>query len=120
MGFVVWSNYPLRGCRIIDLNEDILNYNLTGGVLIIDEAGIDINNRNFKNFSTKALEFYKTYRHYEMKIIILSQSVDFDAVLVRLISDVYFVEKGLFPFYCKCIPVNPYLDIRERSNLSIV
>ena len=44
--------------------------------VIIDEAGIEYNNRNFKAFPKEAIYWYKYHRHYECSVDVFSQSYD--------------------------------------------
>ena len=49
---------------------------IAGGRVIIDEAGIEYNNREFKDFSKKSLYFYKYHRHYQLAVDVFSQGFD--------------------------------------------
>ena len=75
-GIPVWSNVPITGCYQLDPKTDIGTYMITGGRVIIDEAGIEYNNRDFKDFSRKSLYFYKYHRHYQLAIDVFSQGFD--------------------------------------------
>ncbi|MDO4957601.1 MAG: hypothetical protein Q4E60_11370, partial [Bacteroidales bacterium] len=50
-GIDVWSNTPITGCIEFNPQEDIGKYMISNGHVIIDEAGIEYDSRNFKNFT---------------------------------------------------------------------
>lgn len=66
--------------------------------LYIDEAGIDYNNRNYKNLPQNAIEYFKLHRHFKNDIYLFSQSwEDTDITLRRLTDELwYMVKKGPF------------------------
>lgn len=62
--------------------------------LYIDEAGIDYNNRNYKNLPQSAIEYFKLHRHFKNDIFLFSQSwEDTDITLRRLTDELWFVSK---------------------------
>lgn len=68
---------------------------------IFDEAGIDANNRNFKTSFTgengeKALKHLKLMRHFQCRVIILSQSMDCDIKLRNMCARIWLLYKGVF------------------------
>ena len=46
----VYSNVPITGAYQLDAKADIGNYMIENAKVIIDEAGIEYNNRNYKAF----------------------------------------------------------------------
>ena len=81
----VWSNVPLTGTFKLDVHKDIGRYLIEKGRVIIDEAGIDYNNRKFNSLSIEEIEFFKYHRHYSTAVDVFSQShEDFDVTLRRL------------------------------------
>ena len=117
-GIPVYSNVPIKGAYIIR-KEDIGRWNIPFGLLIIDEAGIEYNNRDFgDSFSKKsggsaALEWYKKHRHELVEVAIFSQGFeDMDKKLRELASDLYIVRPSLIPFFTvrKRIRKRPNID----------
>ena len=102
-GLPVWSNVPIIGAYRFNVKEDLAKFNIEDGRLIVDEAGIDYNNRQFsskKGMSQEQIEWWKLVRHYGIQADLFSQSYnDCDVTLRRLASDLYLVTKSLFP-YC--------------------
>ena len=80
-GYRVYSNFPIKGCYAYE-KSDLGKYAMTNCLIIVDEAGIDWNNRDFAyNFSkksggSKALEFFKKHRHEKAEIMCFSQTFD--------------------------------------------
>lgn len=95
----VYSNVPITGAYQLDPQHDIGKYMIVNGKVIIDEAGIEYNNRNFKTFPPDAIYWYKYHRHYECSVEVFSQShEDMDITLRRLAQNFYVVKKSLIPF----------------------
>lgn len=47
-------------------------------LVIVDEAGIELNNRNFKNLSPESKRFAAVHGHWGVDVLLLSQHVDID------------------------------------------
>ena len=114
-GCKVWSNVPITGAYVLDPKEDIGQYMIHDGRVIIDEAGIEYNNRDFKRFSEESLYFYKYHRHYELAVDIFSQGFDdMDKKLRTLAQRLYVVKKSFLPWFVyrrqirKKVGVNEY------------
>lgn len=114
-GGKVWSNVPITGAYKLEPKEDIGQYMICNGRVIIDEAGIEYNNRDFKKFSEESLYFYKYHRHYELAVDIFSQGFDdMDKKIRTLAQRLYVVKKSLLPWFVyrrrirKKVGVNEY------------
>lgn len=96
----VWSNVPIIGARMLDARRDIGHYQIEDGKMIIDEAGVEFNSRNYKNFPPEAIKFFKYHRHYGVSVDVFSQSFeDMDITLRRLAQNFYVVKKSIIPFF---------------------
>lgn len=99
-GGKVWSNVPITGAYVLEPKDDIGKYMISGGRVIIDEAGIEYNNRDFKEFAKTSLYFYKYHRHYQCAVDIFSQGFDdMDKKLRTLAQRLYVVKKSLLPWF---------------------
>jgi len=99
-GVPVWSNVPISGTYRLDPKCDIGVYMIAEGRVIIDEAGIEYNNRDFKQFSKNALYFYKYHRHYQLAIDVFSQGFDdMDKKIRVLAQKLYVVKRSLLPWF---------------------
>ncbi len=113
----VWSNVPITGAYSLDPQKDIGKYMILGGKVIIDEAGIEYNNRNFKSFPPEAVYWYKYHRHYGCSVDVFSQSFeDMDITLRRLAQNYYVVKKSIFPYFLVCKRIRRKVGIDENTH----
>lgn len=103
-GYDVYANFNCSIAGKYDFS-DLGNYDFgradRPSYWLFDEAGITANNRNFSvTFSGKngapALEHLKLLRHYNCRMIILSQSMDCDIKLRLMCAKIWLLGKGLF------------------------
>ena len=99
-GKKVYSTTPIRGAIKIDI-KDLGIIDINNAVLLIDEAGTVLNNRNWAhNLTDKAVEFIKKHRHYNVDIYVFSQAPnDFDNKFRDLVTQTYLLNKSKIPFY---------------------
>jgi hypothetical protein len=112
----VWSNVPITGTKQLDSQNDVGEYMISDGLVIIDEAGIEYNNRNFKKFTDAQNYFFKYHRHYKLDIVIFSQGYDeMDKKLRILAQRLYVVKKSLIPFLIVRKSIKKRVGIDEMS-----
>lgn len=113
----VWSNVPITGTYKLDVNKDIGIHHIEKGRIIIDEAGIEYNSRNYKNLPLHQIEFFKYHRHYSTAIDVFSQSYeDMDITLRRLAQNYYVVTKSRLPFFIKVRSIGRRIGIDENTH----
>lgn len=113
----VWSNVPITGTYQMDPRLDIGVSMMAGGKVIIDEAGIEYNNRNYKSFPPDAIYWYKYHRHYQCSVDVFSQSYeDMDITLRRLAQNYFVVKKSLLPFFIYCKRIRRKVGIDETTH----
>lgn len=113
----VYSNVPITGAYVLDPQTDIGHYMICNGKVIIDEAGIEYNNRNFKKFPPEAIYFYKYHRHYQTSVDVFSQSYeDMDVTLRRLAQNFYVVRKSLVPFCVTCRLIRRKIGVDDTTH----
>ena len=121
-GYKVYSNVAIKGCYKLT-KEDIGRYAMQECLVIIDEAGVEFNNRDFavqfskKSGGHKALEWFKKHRHEKAEVMVFSQTFDdMDKKIFDLADRYYIVSKGLIPFphtiVARRIKVKPDIDKR--------
>lgn len=82
------------GVTYID-NLCIGKYDLSDGLLLIDEATLFADSRNHKNFPEHVMQFFLLHRHYNMDVELYTQQWDGVDKKIRVITDrVYYVYKG--------------------------
>lgn len=94
----IYTNFECVGAYAIDSKDFSTFTPIPHSLVIIDEAGIDFNNRKFKDLKQQIIEFFKLHRHYEVDIVFLSQSwEDCDITIRRLANALIYIRK-LGPF----------------------
>ena len=81
-GRAVYSNFPIRGTYQIT-KDDIGRYLMEDCLIIIDEAGVDFDNRKMK-MTDEQVYFFKNHGHYQADIAFFSQSTDVDIKIRKL------------------------------------
>ena len=115
-GGKVWSNVPITGAYKLEPKEDIGKNMICDGRVIIDEAGIEYNNRDFKEFSKNSLYFYKYHRHYETAVDVFSQSFnDMDKKIRDLAQRLYVVRKSILPWFVYRRRIRKKVGINELT-----
>lgn len=113
----VYSNVPITGAFQLDAKEDIGHYMIADAKIIIDEAGIEYNNRNFKAFPPEAIYFYKYHRHYQTSVDVFSQSYeDMDVTLRRLAQNFYVVRRSVVPFCVTCRLIRRKVGVDDQTH----
>ncbi len=99
-GMKAYSNVPIRGAIQIKVKEDLGKYNIHDAKIIIDEAGSDLNNRNWaRNLTDACVEYIKKHRHYNIDIYCFSQAPnDMDNKFRDLVTRFYLLNKSKIPF----------------------
>lgn len=119
----VWSNVPILGTYKFNVKSDLGYYNISGGRLIVDEAGIDYNNRQFSNkhgMKQEQIEWWKLIRHYKMTADIYSQSYnDMDVTLRRLAEGLYIVKRSVIPYFIVIRRISRKIDIDELQHVPV-
>lgn len=101
-GIPVYSNVPILGCLNIE-RSDLGRYSVIDGLVIIDEAGLEFNNRNTASFSKSSgeqnlLEWFKKHRHENCEVVVFSQGFDdMDKKIRTLATNLYLIRKSLIP-----------------------
>lgn len=116
----VLSNVSIKGCYEL-IREDIGHYEIKDCLMLYDEAGIDYNNRNFKEkdkkMSKEEIYFYKYHRHYNVDIAIFSQSHDdSDVTLRRLATRYYLVTRSIFPGFVRRKLITKKIGIDKNTH----
>ena len=112
----VYSNVPITGAFKLDAKADIGNYMIKNAKVIIDEAGIEYNNRNYKSFPPESIYFYKYHRHYQVSVDVFSQSYeDMDVTLRRLAQNFYVVRRSLIPFCIVARRIRRHVGVDEQT-----
>lgn len=94
----VYSNVKMCIEDVIYVDNNCIGkYNLCDGLLLIDEATLFADSRDYKNFGKDRLQYFLEHRHYNVDICLFTQQWDGVDRKIRVITDrVYYVYKGWF------------------------
>ncbi len=98
-GRKVWSNFGITGAMKCD-KSDFGKYMMTDGRLIIDEAGLEYDNRKM-SMTNDEIYFFKYHRHYQLDVDFFSQGLDVDIKIRKLARHIYLIKPSLLPFFIK-------------------
>lgn len=91
LGYTVYSDSEIFNTYKLDTNW-IGKYDFPkNSVLLIQEAGITWDNRNFKSFPSEVRDFFKLQRHKNVIVVLASQSFDVDKKLRDLTDEMYLI-----------------------------
>ena len=108
----VYSNVPIRGALKLDF-KDLGKHEYRDCVFLIDEAGIELSNRNWqKNLDDDQIYVLKKHRHYNIDIYVFSQHYnDVDNKLRELTTQILFLKKSRIPFFVHAKAVYKTMDL---------
>lgn len=117
----VYSNVPVDypGITLIK-NTWIGRFDLSNALILIDEATLFADSRDYKSFSQPYKQFFLLHRHYHCDIFLFTQQWDGVDKKIRVITDrVYYVTKNklFFRSWTKCMRI-PYGIIIPDSKKS--
>lgn len=111
----VYSNVPIKNTLRMD-SGDLGRYLIEDGIVIVDEAGIEYNNRAFKTLPKETINFAKLYRHYGIKsFLMFSQGLDIDITFVRLCDRIYIVSRSLIPYFVRIVGVKKFIGVDDLT-----
>lgn len=118
----VYSNVTcsIPGVTLID-NDCIGQFELRDCLLLIDEATLFADSRDYKNFSKGRLSYFLMHRHRNADIILFTQQWDGVDRKIRTITDrVYYIKKGFLLGHwfstCYRIPYDIIIPDPKKNN----
>lgn len=113
-GWNVYSTDYIKDCYKLDVNDLNTLMAKPNSLLIIDEASLKMNSRQFAQIKLSLIEYFKLSRHCKNKIIMISQTFgDTDKQIRDLSTHVYFVRKILNGIISVPVKVRARLDIGQ-------
>jgi len=105
-GWNCFSNDDILGCYKLPVDQLKQKCCVPKSLLIIDEASLQMNSRDFQKMALDMIAYFKLSRHHKNKIILISQTFnDTDKQIRDLASKVIFVRKkidGLLSMPIRC------------------
>lgn len=90
-GWTVYSTDYISGAYKLDVNDLNTFMAPPKSLLIIDEASLKMNSRDYAKTKLKLIEYFKLSRHCKNKVIMISQTfTDTDKQIRDLATDVFF------------------------------
>ncbi len=112
----VYSNVPIKGTYQLEPKTDLGTYFISDARIIIDEAGLEFNNRDFKSFTHANTYFFKYHRHYQTAVDIFSQSFDdMDKKIRCLAQRMFVVKRSFIPYFFVRIEMRKKVGINEMT-----
>lgn len=117
----VWTVYTnmsdmcIPDVRIIDIKHLGDFVPVSNSILLLDEAGLDFDNRQYKNFSTSKRDFFVYQRHYKVICYLASQSYNVDKKL-RDLCDGMFLYNCIFNVFSLCRPIRKSITLTESTS----
>lgn len=120
-GLNIYSNVYIEGAKMLDLKNDLNFYRMENGIVLVDEAGAEWDNRDWKNFSDRNKRFFQMHRHYNLDIVVSCQNYeDVDAKIKRLTTRILVCKKSiLYPYLIKVKSITQDVDISEDKSAII-
>lgn len=116
--FNVYSNVPLNIPKVIPIeNAMIGNYMMRNGVLLVDEATIFADSRNFKSFSSKLVTLFCLHRHLHLDIFLFLQNYNRTDLTIRMLADKVFWVRKFGPMTWSIeIPMSVFIPKRDVAD----
>lgn len=92
----VYSNVGLAIPGVTQIDNDCVGkYDLSEALLLLDEATLFADSRDYKAFSKNKISFFLLHRHYKVDVYLFTQQWDGVDKKIRVITDrVYYIYKG--------------------------
>ena len=82
--------------------------------VVVDESGIEFNNRSYKSLPRETIQFFKLHRHFKVDLDFFSQSWEDTDITVRRLADEYWHVRRLGPFTI-CRKIKKFVTVQEDT-----
>ena len=110
----IYTNFEFPGAYKLDYST-LGKCKYEDALLLIDEAMLLSDSRDYKNFSRELKEFYALHRHMNVDIILASQAYDDTDKKIRNLSANYFHVSPFFFGFFRVRHICPFFDIINYS-----
>lgn len=109
----VYSNVPIIGAIQLENIKDLGKYLYKDCVIVIDEAGSELSNRNWhNNLDLDTIDFIKKHRHYNVDIYLFSQAhADVDNKFRELTTKILMLQRTWIPFQIHARAIRKKMDL---------
>lgn len=109
----MWSNFGITGAYKCE-KSDFGKYMICDGRLIIDEAGLEYDNRKM-SMTNDEIYFFKYHRHYQLDVDFFSQGLDVDIKIRKLARHIYLIKPSIIPFFIVRKEIGRKVGISEMT-----
>lgn len=94
----VYTNVAMHVPGVFFISNSMIGqYDIHDALILVDEATLFADNRDYKNFDKGKLSYFLQHRHYNVDVYLFTQQWDGVDRKIRVITDrVYYVYKTLF------------------------
>lgn len=109
----VYSNVPIIGAIQLTSIKDLGKFLYMDCVIVLDEAGTELSNRNWhNNLDMATIDFIKKHRHYNVDIYVFSQSHgDVDNKFRELTTKILMLQRTWLPFQINAHAIRKRMDL---------
>lgn len=75
--------------------KDFMKFDISQGLVLLDEASIEFNGRNFKSISMDIITYFLLHRHATVDICVFSQANNIDKTIRTIADRCFYIYKGL-------------------------
>ena len=93
----VFTSFACSGCYKLDFFQ-LGKLHFHDCLILVDEISLYADNRNFRNFSTDLLEFFKLHRHDNISLVWCSQDSSDADKKIRGVTEKLFIIDAYGPF----------------------
>lgn len=114
-GRKVWSNFGITGAMKCE-KSDFGKFMMCDGRLIIDEAGLEYDNRKM-SMTNEEIYFFKYHRHYQLDVDFFSQGLDVDIKIRKLARHIYLIKPSLIPYFIERVEIGRKVGISDNGEI---
>lgn len=111
----VFSNVFIKGCYEYK-KEDLGKYAIENALVIVDEAGLEFDNRKM-SMTDSEIYFFKYHRHYQNDIVFFSQGLDVDIKIRKLAQRLYLLQPSIIPGFIKRKTIDRDVGIDDNGQI---
>lgn len=95
----VFSNVFIKGAYAYN-KDDLGVYAIENALVIVDEAGLEFDNRKM-SMTDDQNYFFKYHRHHQNDVVFFSQGLDVDIKIRKLAQTLYLLEPSIIPGFIR-------------------
>lgn len=107
----VFTNFECQGCYKLDF-DSLGVYHYSDALILVDEAMLLCDGRNWKDFGEDLKYFFSNARHFDVDVVMCSQFwKDFDVRIRNLVETYYLLESSSFFPWSYVKPITRFMGV---------